>query len=684
MEMNEGYQDREDPGPDRPLPARRAGPRGRVAAWSGRRRPGRWRRTSRRRSGRGPAVRPGPPGRRLVLARRGHASRRRSAGRSRSGGAARARSSSAGATRGPFDDFEAVRTAFAEGGTAGPGYEHRVVAVDRGRRGRGHGHRPHRARRRRRGLPAGHGARACRSSGRSTRTGIYYPGFGWLSGREAPAVTQAIVDDLERRGLFYHLEPYTHRYPHCWRCGTPLLFRLVDEWFITMGPVYDKPRDQLTKDGGRRQPPLPDHGGRRPDQVVPVVRVRAGAGLAPEHARLDDLQEALLRARAAHLRLRGVRQLRRHRRARGAPGAGRSRAGTRSRAHTPHRPVRGRGADRVLVVRRAGVADRRTSATRGWTPGSCRSPRSTSASGPTTGRSGIRPTSSPRASRASSATGSTRCSRWAPCSAASRRSASLFGYALVFGEDGRPMHKSWGNAIEFDEAADRMGVDVMRWLFASARPEDNIRFGWHAADEARRELLVLWNVYAFFVAYARLAGWTPAAGAPPVAGAPRARSLDPVAGRRHGGRGRRHGSATTTPRRRRGGSAGSSTTCRRGTCACRASGCRAAAAPTATRRSRRSTRRSWRSPGSIAPILPFLSEAMYGNLVVAVDPEAPDSVHLDPRARRRAGAAAATRAWRRRCGTRAPRGRPRPDAPRPGRAQGAPAAGQAVARDPAG
>ncbi len=72
------------------------------------------------------------------------------------------------------------------------------------------------------------------------------------------------------------------------------------------------------------------------------------------------------------------------------------------------------------------------------------------------------------------------------------------------------MHKSWGNAIEFDEAADRMGVDVMRWMFAKARPEENILFGWHAADEARRELLVLWNVYAFFVTYARLAGWTPA------------------------------------------------------------------------------------------------------------------------------------------------------------------------------
>jgi isoleucyl-tRNA synthetase len=94
---------------------------------------------------------------------------------------------------------------------------------------------------------------------------------------------------------------------------------------------------------------------------------------------------------------------------------------------------------------------------------------------------------------------------------------TLFGYALVFGEDGRQMHKSWGNAIEFDEAAERMGVDVMRWMFANARPEDNILFGWHAADEARRRLLVLWNVYSFFVTYARLAGWVPSQPAPAVA-----------------------------------------------------------------------------------------------------------------------------------------------------------------------
>src|SRR4029079_15833603 len=65
---------------------------------------------------------------------------------------------------------------------------------------------------------------------------------------EAPQVAEPIVDDLEKRGFFYHLAPYTHRYPHCWRCGTALLLRIVDEGFISMGVVYDQPRETLTRE----------------------------------------------------------------------------------------------------------------------------------------------------------------------------------------------------------------------------------------------------------------------------------------------------------------------------------------------------------------------------------------------------------------------------------------------------
>jgi isoleucyl-tRNA synthetase len=72
------------------------------------------------------------------------------------------------------------------------------------------------------------------------------------------------------------------------------------------------------------------------------------------------------------------------------------------------------------------------------------------------------------------------------------------------------MHKSWGNAIEFNEAADKMGVDVMRWLYCAHKPENNLIFGYHRADEVRRQFLIpLWNVYNFFVTYANLDNWSP-------------------------------------------------------------------------------------------------------------------------------------------------------------------------------
>jgi isoleucyl-tRNA synthetase len=97
---------------------------------------------------------------------------------------------------------------------------------------------------------------------------------------------------------------------------------------------------------------------------------------------------------------------------------------------------------------------------------------------------------------------------------------SNFGYATLFAEDGRPMHKSWGNAIEFNEAADKIGVDVMRWMYCNHKPEQNLLFGYHRADEVRRQFLIpLWNVYNFFVTYAKLDGWEPTQDQRPETGA---------------------------------------------------------------------------------------------------------------------------------------------------------------------
>ena len=60
--------------------------------------------------------------------------------------------------------------------------------------------------------------------------------FGWLSGKVATEkeTRDLILKDLKDRGLLIHSEQYPHIYPHCWRSGDELVFRLVDEWYINM------------------------------------------------------------------------------------------------------------------------------------------------------------------------------------------------------------------------------------------------------------------------------------------------------------------------------------------------------------------------------------------------------------------------------------------------------------------
>jgi len=528
---------------------------------------------------------------------------------------------------GPFDDLPAVREAFARGTRDEPDrpYEHRVVAWDEVGEEEGTGvvH-----------IAPGAGAE---DFGLGTELGLpvigpidedgrYYDGFGWLSHLEAPNAAQAIVDDLERRGFFYHLEPYTHRYPHCWRCGTPLLFRLVDEWFIAMGPVYDRPRDQLTTDevdASLRYQIM---------EVVDRIRWIPSFGYERELDWLLNMRDWMISkkrywglalpiydcAECGTFDVVGGRDELRERATEGWDAF---------EGHTPHRPF----VDAVNIA----------------CPG-CGKPveRIPDVGNPWLD-AGIVPFSTLHFREDPDY-----WARWFPAdfitesfpgqfrnwfysmlamSTVLRREApflTIFGYATLFGEDGRPMHKSWGNAIEFDEAAERMGVDVMRWLYMRARPDDNILFGWHTADEARRGLLVLWNAYAFFVTYARLVRWTPAAGAPPVAErSPMDRwILSRAAGV----------AASAGERLADFDALGATRTIE------------AFIDDLSTWYVRLSRRRFSRNDDSadraaafatlhtalvsvarvVAPILPFLSESMYGNLVAAVDGAAPDSVHL--------------------------------------------------------
>jgi isoleucyl-tRNA synthetase len=88
-------------------------------------------------------------------------------------------------------------------------------------------------------------------------------------------------------------------------------------------------------------------------------------------------------------------------------------------------------------------------------------------------------------------------------------------YENVLDETGREMHKSWGNAIELNEALERMGADAMRWVYCEQNPSQDLRFGYGPAEEVKRRLLTLWNSAGFLITYANIAGWRPEWGREP-------------------------------------------------------------------------------------------------------------------------------------------------------------------------
>jgi isoleucyl-tRNA synthetase len=81
---------------------------------------------------------------------------------------------------------------------------------------------------------------------------------------------------------------------------------------------------------------------------------------------------------------------------------------------------------------------------------------------------------------------------------------TLLGHALVKDAQGEEMHKSKGNAIWFEDAAAWLGVEPLRWLFAGVPLERNVNFGRELVAETARRLQPLWEVYRFFVTYANL------------------------------------------------------------------------------------------------------------------------------------------------------------------------------------
>jgi isoleucyl-tRNA synthetase len=338
--------------------------------------------------------------------------------------------------------------------------------------------------------------------------GHFIEGFGWLTGMHVSGVADPIFEDLEKKGVLYLVEPYTHRYPTCWRCKTELVFRLVDEWFISMGELYDKPREQVTvaeKEASLRYQIM---------DVVDQIRWIPEFGHKRELDWLRNMHDWMISKKrywglalpiwacedCGHYHVVGDEHELEERAVEGWD---------EFVGHTPHRPFV--DAVKIACEKCNGKMERIPDVGNPWLDAGIVS-----------------------FSTLSYRDDSEFWNKWYPAHWISESFPGQFrnwfysllamatvldnsppflenfGYASLYAEDGREMHKSWGNAIEFNDAADKMGVDVMRWLYCSHKPENNLLFGYHRAEETRRRYLIpLWNVYSFFTTYASLDGWVP-------------------------------------------------------------------------------------------------------------------------------------------------------------------------------
>ena len=311
----------------------------------------------------------------------------------------------------------------------------------------------------------------------------YKEGFGDLSEKLVTKVNDIISENLSGKAVVYKIEDYLHRYPTCWRCKNELIFRLVDEWYISM----EKLRNPLTA-------------------IAKKITWIPSFGLDREIDWLKNMQDWLISKKrywglalpifecsCGSFEVMGSKEELEERSVEGWE---------EFKEHSPHRPW----VDKIKIKcpKCGETMSRIADVGSPWLD------------------AGIVPFSTMRYFEDKKY-----WEKWFPpdficesfpgqfknwfyslivMSAVLEKSVpskTIFGYASVRDEKGEEMHKSKGNAIWFDEAVEKIGADTMRWMYAKQNSAANLLFGYNAARDVQRKLLNLWNSYVFFQTYGR-------------------------------------------------------------------------------------------------------------------------------------------------------------------------------------
>jgi isoleucyl-tRNA synthetase len=339
-------------------------------------------------------------------------------------------------------------------------------------------------------------------------SGRFYDDYGWLHGLSTSEAAEQIIGDLEEKGVLVEAGLHEHRYPECWRCHTPLIFRIADDWFIS---VRDLRQQMLDANATVRW--VPEYMGKRMDDWLHNM-----GDWNISRRRYYGLPLPFYPCACGHLNVIGSKRELEERALEGLEQLEELRRPWIDRVPIACEQC-GKRVERVTEVGDvwldAGIVPFSTLGWQNdeWVP-----------EGNATGAA--------RGLTTADLPDHAYWEKWFPADWVSEMREQIrlwfysqlfmsvvltgkapfrnvLGYEKMLDETGREMHGSWGNTIEAPDAFDRMGADVMRWQFAGQPPDRDLLFGFGPAREIKRKLLTLWNSASFFVDYANIAGFAP-------------------------------------------------------------------------------------------------------------------------------------------------------------------------------
>jgi isoleucyl-tRNA synthetase len=339
-------------------------------------------------------------------------------------------------------------------------------------------------------------------------SGRFYDEYGWLHGLSTTEAAEQIIGNLEEKGILVEAGLHQHRYPECWRCHTPLIFRIADDWFISVREL----RQQML-DANADVEWTPEYMGKRMDDWLHNM-----GDWNISRRRYYGLPLPFYPCACGHLNVIGSKRELEERAISGLEQLEELR-----RPWIDRVPVRceqcGEAVERIKEVGDvwldAGIVP---FSTLGWQNDTWRP------EGYATGAA--------RGLTTADLPDHAYWEKWFPADWVSEMREQIrlwfysqlfmsvvltgrapfervLGYEKMLDESGREMHSSWKNTIAAEEAFARMGADVMRWQYCAQPPNQNLLFGFGPAEQIKRELLTLWNSVSFFISYANIEGFRP-------------------------------------------------------------------------------------------------------------------------------------------------------------------------------